>query len=57
MHFDPLTTEKLRKKFNNNFDLCEFSIQAARNMILNHQQISLSEVLRLIQQQPDAVQP
>lgn len=54
MHFDPLTTEKLRKKFNNNFDLCEFSIQAARNIIQDNQQITLGEVLRIIQQQPDA---
>jgi len=30
-----LTTEQIRKKFKNNFDLCNFSINIARNMILS----------------------
>jgi len=43
-----LTTEKLRKKFKNNFDLCNFSINLARNVILSGQQITLEEALQLV---------
>lgn len=42
---EPLTTERIRKKFKNNFDLCNFSINIARNRILDGLQTSLSETL------------
>lgn len=43
-----LTTEDLRKKFKNNFDLCNFSINLARNVILEGQQVTLQEALHLV---------
>jgi hypothetical protein len=43
-----LTTEILRKKFKNNFDLCNFSINLARNVILEGQQVTLQEALQLV---------
>lgn len=42
-----LTTELLRKKFKNNFELCNFSINLARNVILGGEQITLQEALDL----------
>ncbi len=45
---DSLTTELLRKKFKNNFDLCNFSISLARGVILSGQQTSLAEVLGVV---------
>jgi hypothetical protein len=50
---DQLTTEQIRKKFKNNFDLCNFSIQIARNMILSGRQASLDEILRTIEERAD----
>ena len=35
MKHDILTTEKLRKKFRNNFDLCNFAISIGQGEILN----------------------
>ena len=43
-----LTTEKLRKKFKNNFDLCNFAINIGRNLILGGTQATLDELLILI---------
>ena len=40
--------EKLRKKFKNNFDLCNFSINIARNSILSGEQLTLGELLEVI---------
>jgi hypothetical protein len=48
MILDSLTTEKLRKKFKNNFDLCNFAINVARNSILAGQQATLGELLVII---------
>lgn len=45
---DALTTEKIRKKFKNNFDLCNFSINIARNTIMSGTQATLDELLTLI---------
>jgi hypothetical protein len=45
---ESLTTEQLRKKFKNNFDLCNFSINVARNTILGGQQVTLDEVIEII---------
>ena len=46
--YSPLTTELLRKKFKNNFDLCNFAIELARETILSGQQITLEESLELV---------
>lgn len=45
MGSDSLTTEKIRKKFKNNFDLCNFSIAVARNLILSGTPKSLGDIL------------
>ena len=45
---DTLTTEELRKKFKNNFDLCNFSINIARNMIMGGTGATLDEILHTI---------
>ena len=50
MILDALTTEVLRKKFKNNFDLCNFSINVARNVILSGQQATLDEIIDIIQE-------
>lgn len=50
MVYDSLTTEELRKKFKNNFDLCNFSINIARNMILSGTYATLNEILAVIDQ-------
>ncbi len=43
-----LTTEKIRKKFKNNFDLCNFSINIARNTIMSGNHATLDELLAII---------
>ncbi len=43
-----LTSEKLRKHFKNNFDLCNFSIKVARDLISTQQPAPLQEVLDLV---------
>lgn len=48
MKGDALTTEELRKKFKNNFDLCSFAINVARTSIQGGQQAALSEVLKKV---------
>ncbi len=53
MIHDPLTTEQIRKKFKNNFDLCNFSINIARNMILAGTSATLDEILRNIERRAD----
>ncbi len=40
-----VTTEKLRKKFKNNFDLCNFAIVIGRNEIMSNSQTTLSMIL------------
>lgn len=47
---DSLTTERIRKKFKNNFDLCNFAIHIARNIIMSGNQSSLDEILVTIEQ-------
>jgi hypothetical protein len=53
MPHDFLTTEQIRKKFKNNFDLCNFSINIARNLILGGSQSSLTEILEAIEKRAD----
>jgi len=48
-----LTTERIRKKFKNNFDLCNFSINIARNLILGGTQGTLGEILVIIEARAD----
>ncbi|MDE3045928.1 MAG: hypothetical protein KGJ02_04720 [Verrucomicrobiota bacterium] len=45
---DSLTTEQIRKKFKNNFDLCNFSINIARNLLLSGQSMPLPQLLEII---------
>lgn len=45
---ESLTTEQLRKKFKNNFDLCNFSINIARNIIMSGTSATLDEILEII---------
>ena len=45
MRYDLVTTESLRKKFKNNFDLCNFAIHVGRNEIMKNPQTTLSDIL------------
>lgn len=49
MRIDSMTTEKLRKKFKNNFDLCNFAIVIGRNEIMSNSQATLSMILELVE--------
>jgi hypothetical protein len=40
-----LTTHELRKKFKNNFDLCNFSIAIARVAIQEGRSVTLQQIL------------
>jgi hypothetical protein len=48
MKMDFLTTEIIRKKFKNNFDLCNFAINVARGIIMGGQPATLEELLFII---------
>ena len=51
---EDLTTEWIRKKFKNNFDLCGFAINIGRNLVMGggiHG--TLGEVLELIDKRAD----
>jgi hypothetical protein len=45
MLFDSITTETLRRKFKNNFDLCNFAINIGRNEVLSNSGATLREIL------------
>ncbi|HSX10774.1 MAG TPA: hypothetical protein VLF94_03540 [Chlamydiales bacterium] len=51
---EALTNEKIRKKFKNNFDLCNFAINIARTAILSGTQATLDEFLVMINDRADA---
>jgi len=53
MKTDFLTTEVIRKKFKNNFDLCNFAISVARGIILGGQPATLEELLIIIDSRAD----
>jgi len=53
MNLNALTTEEIRKKFKNNFDLCSFSINIARNQLLSGQYATLSQILQIIDARAD----
>ncbi len=48
-----ITTEKLRKKFKNNFDLCNFAILIGRDDISHHVQTSLESILDTVERKAD----
>ncbi len=50
---DLMTTEHLRKKFKNNFTLCNFSIRMARNLIKGGVHNPLKEVLEALFKEPE----
>lgn len=45
-----LTNEELRRKFKNNFDLCNFSISIARAIILGGNPATLNQILAAVSQ-------
>jgi len=45
MYQDAITTEYLRKKFKNNFNLCNFAINIGKTMIQGGSQLCLGEIL------------
>lgn len=51
---DPLTTEKIRKKFKNNFDLCNFAINIARTIIMGGTPSTLGQLLEIIDERAEA---
>ena len=53
MIHDQLTTERIRKKFKNNFDLCNFAINIARNIILSGTPATLEDILRNVEKRAD----
>lgn len=53
MYKDSLTTETLRKKFKNNFNLCNFSINIGRNLILGGTQATLADILQAVNDRID----
>ena len=53
MKLDFLTTEIIRKKFKNNFDLCNFAINVARGVIMGGQPATLEELLIIIEARAD----
>jgi hypothetical protein len=55
MTHDPLTTERIRKKFKNNFDLCNFAINIGRSMILSGTPATLEEILENVEERADVV--
>jgi hypothetical protein len=48
-----VTTERLRKKFKNNFNLCNFAINIGRNMVLSGTQYTLEEILQAVEKRAD----
>lgn len=54
---DKMTTENLRKKFKNNFTLCNFSIRLARNLIGSGVHNPLREVLEAVAKHHEADMP
>lgn len=49
MREDAVTSEALRKKFKNNFDLCNFAIQVGRNEIMKDPQTTLRNILETVE--------
>jgi hypothetical protein len=49
----PLTNEKLKYKFANNFDLTNYGIRYAQEQIINDHYIGLQDVLKMLKELPD----
>ena len=43
-----VTTEKLRKKFKNNFELCNFAIHIGQAEIMSNSHATLGDILNLV---------
>ena len=54
MHYEFLTNEIIRKKFKNNFDLCNLAIQIGRNMIVGGAPATLDDILEKVEERVDA---
>ena len=50
---DMMTTQVLKKKFKNNFDLCNFAINIGRNSILSGTQATLREIIQEVDERSD----
>jgi hypothetical protein len=55
MYPDSITTERLRKKFKNNFNLCNFAINIGRNLILGGTQCILGDILNAVEKRADEI--
>lgn len=53
MEQELLTTEFIRKKFKNNFDLCNLAIQVGRNQILGGNPTTLEDILETVEERID----
>lgn len=51
------TTEEIRKKFKNNFDLCNYAINIARNILMSGQSLTLDEILEVINEKASEGRP
>jgi len=51
MKNNSLTTEKLKKKFQNNFDLANFAIAIARSYVIEHEGGSLNDIIAEVKKQ------
>ncbi|MDE3056077.1 MAG: hypothetical protein KGI80_05270 [Verrucomicrobiota bacterium] len=48
-----LTTEALRKKFKNNFNLCNFSIHVGQEMLRREGGVMLHDILKKVEERVD----
>jgi hypothetical protein len=53
MYAQTVTTERLRRKFKNNFNLCNFAIHIGRNMVLSGTQCTLKDILHAVEKRAD----
>jgi hypothetical protein len=53
MHQEHMTTEILRKKFKNNFDLCNLAITVGKNMVMGGNPATLDEILEAVEDRVD----
>ncbi|MBI3508864.1 MAG: hypothetical protein HY069_04455 [Chlamydiia bacterium] len=53
MQKEHLTTEFIRKKFKNNFDLCNLAINVGRNIVLGGHPATLEEIIDAVLDRAD----
>ena len=46
---DTLTTARLKKRFNNNFDLCNFAISIGRALVKNGEQPTIGQMIKAVE--------